>query len=154
MGCCQELGRLAQQLAGFERQLAEVRHQVSERERELNDVTDDDIAHVAASIDPARDIGVINAELILADLETVGRSLEKAELEFARALDLDPDSLEAKKALNEVGALLGRPEGGRQAALQALEEQYVLRKEQAEADAQEYLHKAQVFMARGRYDPA
>ena len=53
-----------------------------------------------------------------------------------------------------VGALLGRPEGSRQTVLQSLQDQYVLRKEQAEADAREYLHKAQVFMARGEYGKA
>ena len=40
---------------------------------------DDDVAHVTGTIDPTRDIGVINAELLLADLETVDRALEKAE---------------------------------------------------------------------------
>jgi len=39
----------------------------------------DDIAHVSGSIDPLRDIGIINTELILADLESIQRSLQKAE---------------------------------------------------------------------------
>ena len=39
----------------------------------------DDIAHVSGSIDPLRDIGVINTELVLADLESVQRALQKAE---------------------------------------------------------------------------
>ena len=38
---------------------------------------DDDIAHVSASVDPVSDIGVIETELILADLETVQRAREK-----------------------------------------------------------------------------
>ena len=40
---------------------------------------DTDIAHVSGNVDPLRDIGVINTELVLADLEQVQRALEKAE---------------------------------------------------------------------------
>ena len=39
----------------------------------------DDVTHVAGDVDPGRDIGVINTELVLADLETADRNLEKAE---------------------------------------------------------------------------
>ena len=39
----------------------------------------DDIVHVSGSVDPLRDIGIINTELILADLEAIQRSLHKAE---------------------------------------------------------------------------
>jgi ribosome-binding ATPase len=39
----------------------------------------DDIAHVSGSIDPLRDIGIINTELVLADLESIERALQKAE---------------------------------------------------------------------------
>ena len=39
----------------------------------------DDITHVEANIDPARDIDVINTELMLADLETADKVLERAE---------------------------------------------------------------------------
>jgi len=38
----------------------------------------DDITHVSADIDPIRDIEVINTELMLADLETVGKRLDAA----------------------------------------------------------------------------
>ncbi|MFO7173528.1 MAG: redox-regulated ATPase YchF [Bacillota bacterium] len=38
---------------------------------------DPDITHVEGSVDPLRDIATINLELILADLETVERQLEK-----------------------------------------------------------------------------
>lgn len=41
--------------------------------------TDDDIVHVAGHIDPAEDIRTINVELMLADLETVGKHLAAAE---------------------------------------------------------------------------
>src|SRR6476660_7517174 len=38
-----------------------------------------DVVHVAGAIDPLGDIETIKTELVLADLETVGRSKEKAE---------------------------------------------------------------------------
>ncbi|ADL13814.1 redox-regulated ATPase YchF [Acetohalobium arabaticum] len=40
---------------------------------------DSDITHVEGDIDPLRDIGTINTELILADLETVENKIEKTE---------------------------------------------------------------------------
>ena len=39
---------------------------------------DDDITHVSGSVDPLRDIEVINTELALADLETVEKGLQRA----------------------------------------------------------------------------
>jgi len=36
---------------------------------------DPDVAHIAAELDPARDIAIVNTELILADLESVDRRL-------------------------------------------------------------------------------
>jgi GTP-binding protein YchF len=38
---------------------------------------DGDIHHVSGSVDPVRDIGIINTELVLADLETVTKRLDK-----------------------------------------------------------------------------
>lgn len=52
---------------------------------------DENVAHVHQKIDPANDIGVVNTELMLADLETVNRHLEKVQK--------DP------KAILEIGAL-------------------------------------------------
>lgn len=40
---------------------------------------DDNITHVAGSIDPVRDIEIINTELCLADLETVEKRLERVQ---------------------------------------------------------------------------
>ncbi|MGQ9659108.1 MAG: redox-regulated ATPase YchF [Thermochromatium sp.] len=40
---------------------------------------DDDIVHVAGRVDPVRDIEVINTELALADLETLGRALDRVQ---------------------------------------------------------------------------
>jgi GTP-binding protein YchF len=39
----------------------------------------DDIVHVSGSIDPLRDIGIINTELVLADLESIERAMQKAD---------------------------------------------------------------------------
>ena len=39
---------------------------------------DDDVVHVSGSIDPARDVEVISTELVLADLDTVERRVERA----------------------------------------------------------------------------
>lgn len=49
---------------------------------------DDNITHVSGSVDPIRDIGVINLELILADLETVEKRIGKVE-KMARQKDKD-----------------------------------------------------------------
>ena len=38
---------------------------------------DPDVMHVQATVDPIRDIDTIDTELALADLETVGSSLDK-----------------------------------------------------------------------------
>jgi len=38
----------------------------------------DDITHVSTGVDPQRDIEVINTELMLADLESVGKALDRA----------------------------------------------------------------------------
>jgi len=40
---------------------------------------DDDVTHVAGKVDPAHDIEIIDTELMLADLETVQKSLQRAE---------------------------------------------------------------------------
>jgi GTP-binding protein YchF len=40
--------------------------------------TDDDIVHVAGSVDPARDIEIISTELVLADLATVEKRAERS----------------------------------------------------------------------------
>ena len=39
----------------------------------------DDIAHVPVTVDPVNDIEIVNTELLLADLQTLERGLEKAE---------------------------------------------------------------------------
>ena len=39
---------------------------------------DTDVVHVSGSVDPLRDVGIINTELVLSDLEQVERALQKA----------------------------------------------------------------------------
>ncbi|MDF1615590.1 redox-regulated ATPase YchF [Desulfurivibrio dismutans] len=48
--------------------------------------TDDNIVHVGGSIDPLRDREVINTELILADLETVRKRLDKSATQIKSGL--------------------------------------------------------------------
>src|SRR4029077_1741409 len=43
------------------------------------DFADPDVTHVEGSVDPIRDLDVIELELILADVETVTKRLEKSE---------------------------------------------------------------------------
>ncbi len=40
---------------------------------------DDDVVHVAGSVDPVRDVEVIETELILADMETVEKAIQRVE---------------------------------------------------------------------------
>ncbi len=58
---------------------------------------DRDVVHVAGAIDPVADIETIKTELVLADLETVARSREKAE-KSARGADRDAKALLAVAA--------------------------------------------------------
>ncbi|MGV3617391.1 MAG: redox-regulated ATPase YchF [Fimbriimonas sp.] len=56
----------------------------------------DDIIHVAGSIDPARDIDIINIELALADMAQAERRLERArrELRTKKEVQVEIDALE------------------------------------------------------------
>ena len=45
---------------------------------------DEDVLHVSGSVDPVRDIEVINTELMLADLETVRKRRERVAKEVKR----------------------------------------------------------------------
>jgi GTP-binding protein YchF len=69
---------------------------------------DDDVVHVDGTVNPASDMETINAELMLADLETVDRAVTRYEKEV-RGKKIDPVVLEtavaAKDAL-ERGVLL------------------------------------------------
>ncbi|MBB6450582.1 hypothetical protein HNR44_002565 [Geomicrobium halophilum] len=58
-----------------------------------------DITHVSGSVDPVRDIEVINLELILADLETVTKRMEKVE---KQAKSKDKDALAEHAVLEKL----------------------------------------------------
>ena len=62
---------------------------------------DDEVAHVAGSVDPVRDVEVINTELLLKDLETVEKRIEKVET-AARKGDRDAaEDLEVYERLHD-----------------------------------------------------
>ncbi len=69
---------------------------------------DGDVTHVAGSVDPVRDIEIINTELVLADMETVDKALQRV----ARASKAGDKTALAQKALLEKLAAhldVGRP---------------------------------------------
>ncbi len=90
-----------------------------------------------------------NARALIERLE-----LDKAELEITRALEIDPDNLEAKQLLGEVGVLQGKEGAPQQTIAEMLEEQHMLRFQLAEAEARENLEQAKLAQARGDYDTA
>jgi len=69
---------------------------------------DDDVVHVSGSVDPIRDIEIIDTELALADMETVGKALDKATKQSKTG---DKTQLARKAVLERVAAQLdeGRP---------------------------------------------
>ena len=69
---------------------------------------DDDITHVAGKIDPLRDIEIINTELILADLDTVDKRLQRIEKPSKGG---DKLAIAEKKLLTDLRLLLneGKP---------------------------------------------
>ena len=104
---------LGNQFLGHIRQVDAVAHVV-------RCFADDDIVHVAGSIDPLRDREVINTELILADLDTVEKRYKKS---LPRAKTGDKEAKAHLAVLEQLQQLLndGRParlftpdEGGRQ----------------------------------------
>jgi len=65
---------------------------------------DDDVIHVEGAIDPASDVATIETELILADLQTVDKAIERLEREARRSTEAATKLVEVKKAhdaLNE-----------------------------------------------------
>ncbi|MGI9304527.1 MAG: redox-regulated ATPase YchF [Gammaproteobacteria bacterium] len=70
----------------------------------------DDIAHVAGRIDPAGDIETINTELILADLDTVDRALERVKKQTRSG---DKEALARQRAIETAQAHLGEGDPAR-----------------------------------------
>ena len=61
---------------------------------------DDDVVHVDGSVNPANDMETINAELQLADLQTLEKAITRYEKEV-KGKKLDPSVLEAAKAAQD-----------------------------------------------------
>jgi hypothetical protein len=61
---------------------------------------DPELLHSEGSVDPARDVSNVDLELILADLDIVGRRIEKLDKAVKRGLT--PEELKEKKLLAEV----------------------------------------------------
>jgi GTP-binding protein YchF len=79
---------------------------------------DPDIVHVNNRIDPESDMEIINVELALADLETLGKRRERAER--GRKVQGKNDQKQAEtvlSALDKIGALLEQGKPARQSAL-------------------------------------
>jgi len=66
---------------------------------------DPDVTHVMGSVDPLRDLGVVETELALADLETLERRLEKVE---KKARSGEKDAMREIPALEKFSELLSR----------------------------------------------
>ena len=76
---------------------------------------DDDVLHVSGSVDPVRDIEVINTELMLADLESVSKKRERVAKEAKRG---DKTAMTEEAVLTK---LIEALEAGRPALTVALE---------------------------------
>ena len=70
----------------------------------------DDVVHVEGSVDPKRDIDIIETELILADLATVAKRLDKA---TRAARGQDKTEIARRDALQKVHAILDEVEPAR-----------------------------------------
>src|SRR5258706_3923564 len=75
---------------------------------------DADIHHVSGSVDPVRDIEVINTELVLADLETVTKRLERVAKDAKRG---DKEALAEQAVLQKIQPV---PNEGKPAILATL----------------------------------
>ncbi len=64
---------------------------------------DEDITHVNGSVNPKRDIDIINLELILADIQTVDKRLKSVEKDIKRG---DKDAVILKDALIKIKTVL------------------------------------------------
>ena len=83
---------------------------------------DDDVAHVEGEVDPERDVGIIETELILADLETVEGRLEKARRNTKSG---DKEALARVEVLEKILEVLNDGRPARSVELDAREEKLV-----------------------------
>jgi len=82
---------------------------------------DDDIIHVSGSVDPVRDIEVINLELALSDLAQIDRRLDRTRKNARTSKDAQLELA----ALEKLSAALNEGKSARQAGLDAEESQLV-----------------------------
>ncbi|SDI49633.1 redox-regulated ATPase YchF [Natribacillus halophilus] len=80
---------------------------------------DGDITHVSGSVDPVRDIEVINLELILADLETVSKRLDKV---GKQAKSKDKEAIAEQAVLEKIMTALEAEKPARSVSLNQDEE--------------------------------
>jgi general secretion pathway protein D len=80
--------------------------------------------------------------------------LEDAERELAQALEIDPDNVQARQLMNEVGLLLGREPGRIETVTEALTQEQEIRLQQLREEAKESVRTAKAMLARGDYDGA
>ena len=64
---------------------------------------DDDIIHTLGSVEPKRDIEIINTELILADISTITKHIEKIQKDIRKG---DKEAIHASKVLGEALKML------------------------------------------------
>ena len=95
--------------------------------------SDPELLHSEGSVDPVRDVSNIDLELILADLDIVGRRIEKLDKAVKRGLT--PEELKEKKLLSEI-------------ILPALEAEKPLREVSLDADDERRLRGFQLLSAK------
>lgn len=84
----------------------------------------EDVTHVEGSIDPIRDVGTIETELILADLETVEGALPKAE---RAARGKDPDAVARVALLTRLQPILNDARPARSLEVDSPDQEKLLR---------------------------
>jgi hypothetical protein len=80
---------------------------------------DPNIVHVSGSVDPTRDIGVINTELMLADLDTVDKRVQK--IEKVAKTGTDKKIKQEYEAIKKVQDALGQGKAARSVELNEFE---------------------------------
>jgi GTP-binding protein YchF len=83
---------------------------------------DSDVVHVEGSVDPERDVDIINTELILADMQTVDKRLEKAR---RAAKSQDKEEIARVKVLEKVTEALNEGLPARAVELDANERKVI-----------------------------
>ncbi|MFT4537599.1 MAG: tetratricopeptide (TPR) repeat protein [Planctomycetota bacterium] len=80
--------------------------------------------------------------------------LEEAAGEIQRALDMDPDNIEAKDLRADIGALLGEASGSNKTISAQLADEHELRVQQLKAEAEDHFRKGERAHIRGDYGKA